>query len=151
MNSNTFVLELVPIFQQYSKINEQLFIEAILNALTDHFEDNFTINIYPQYQYLSETQSYENVDIDKIKFCFIFAFRNEIYSLYDFITKCYNFKDELSDFINYFTYIGFYTDKYSDLDKISKIKYKLIAKNGDYIEKTRIDRNNSIFNNIIYY
>lgn len=142
MHSNKFVLELVPIFSKYSKSNEQLFIEAILNSIVDNFGNNIEISIYPQYYYMSETQSYENIDLEKIKLCFVFDFKQNTYTLYDFIINCYEFKNEMSDFINFFTYIGFYSERFKDLDSNFKVKYKLGIKNGDYIEKKIIDCSN---------
>lgn len=147
MNSNKFILELAPILSIYSKTNEQLFIEAILNSLVDCFGNNFIIGIYPQYHYLSETQSYENIDVETTKICFIFDFKTTAYTLHEFIIKCYDFKEELSDFIKYFTHIGFYSDKYKDMEEYSKVKYKLVVKNGDYIEKKIIDYSNSMIVN----
>ncbi len=146
-SNNTFVLELSPHFNQYSKINEQLYIEALLNSLIDHFGNSFTLDIYPKHQYINDyipTNIYENIDVCRVTFLLVFTFKNNTYTIYDFITRCYDFKDELSEFINYFISIGFFTDRYkNDIDTYNKIKYKLVVKNSDYIEKKIIKNNKS--------
>lgn len=146
MNSNIFILEFAPFFNEYSKENEQLFIEAIMNALVDVYGDNFTVEIYTLYDsYNSYDLNIVNkVTADKLRFYCVFRFKNNIYTLHDFIIKSYEFKEQLSDFIKFFSDISIFTDRCKEFISCFRTKYKLVVKHGDYIEKTETRLENGI-------
>ncbi len=123
-----FVLEFEPFFMEYSKSNELLFIEAILNSLVDHYGNSFGVEIYTPWNELHTPE--------KIVFTCVFTFKTDLY-IDDFIINSYRFKKSLDEFITSITYIG----KYSGNEKTSysSVKYKLDVKNGDYVDKVRID------------
>lgn len=138
MNSNIFILEFAPFFNEYSKEYEQLFIEAIMNALVDVYGNDFTVEIFTLYDSyeLNNLNVANMVAADKLRFYCVFQFKNNIYTLHDFIIKSYEFKDQLSDFIKFFSDISIFNDRCTEFTSCFKTKYKLVVKHGDYIEKT---------------